>query len=132
MLRSRRAGSPSIDGVEETQGVIFPSEENVKDAPLSECEESPGGSWSSNAHSICGAARAFSQRTVMTVCLSWLAGMTILMVAVCGFRARERNGTGKRSCVRYISTLRSVEEKDRMSGEACLPEASLGRKNSGW
>jgi hypothetical protein len=44
ILRSRRVTSPSVDGEPETLGVIFPSEENVKDAPLSECEDKPGGS----------------------------------------------------------------------------------------
>lgn len=54
--------------------------ENVNEAPLSSCEISPGGAWSSNAHSICGAVGAFSQRTVMIVCLSWLAGTTMLIL----------------------------------------------------
>lgn len=61
--------------------------ENVNEAPLSSCDINPGGAWSSNAHSICGAVGAFSQRTVMIVCLSWLAGTTMLIL---------RNSTARR------------------------------------
>lgn len=54
----------------------------MKDALLSEWEDRPGGASSSKEHSICGAVRALSQRMVTTVCCSWLAGITMLMLAL--------------------------------------------------
>ena len=70
----------------------MPSEENVKDAPLSVYDDNPGGNWSSNAHSICGALRVFSQRTVMMACRNWLAGMTILIVFTIAAAEEEEHG----------------------------------------